>query len=532
MDGAEDVAIAAAAVASSWVRLSLGLLLSLAFSFTVGVAAGRNKKVESIAIPILDVLQSVPILGFFPIALFGLYRLSPQVGPEIAAIFLIFTSQAWNIAFGVYESARTVPSEVIETSRNMGMGGLERFFRLYIPSSLPKVFHNIPPSWSNSLYFLVASEILAFGALNVKLFGLGSVMADFVAEQNLVGMGAALTLLILSVVATNVLVFIPLMRYGERFRFEVEIGEVTPVWFDRVAGRLSDIRSRFSRIELRRPGIVSYPEIHRAISGITRRVHVPKSVVQFAVFVVLAYFLVNILFSWRAGLEEGLRGVVRSLAALGVEGVLSPMLFSIARVSVAVVFSVAWSIPLAIYLNNHRAISSIAVPLMQVTASIPATITYPILASLPWLRDETFAFLLIILGTQWYVFFSVLGGMNNIPHDEISVADLYQIKGLSRLKALYLPHITLPLITGCLVATGGAWNTLVVAERLRFGGITSEVSAPGLGKSITLAAESGDIHTLTALVAVMTLAVVVLNRVFWKRLYNMYMAKLRLPEVE
>ena len=526
----EEVWLAGAAVSISWFRMSVALLLSLAFSFTIGGLAGVNKNAERIIIPILDILQSIPILGFFPIAIYALYMVSPVIGPELAAIFLIFTSQVWNITFAVYESIRMVPTDLVEASKAMGMGRLERVFRIYIPATLPRVFQNIPPSWSNGLYFLVASEILNFGQLQVRLFGLGSLMAQFASSGNFYGMTITLAVLILAVIATNLLVFLPLMHYGERFRFETAARETRTVWVSRITRRLGIVSERLSKVEVRRPGIANYPELHRALSGITRRIAIRRSIAQLFLFAMLAYIISLIWLSWGKGIGDIFVGVVESFTQLGIEGIIIPVLFSLARVALSVAFAVAWSLPIAILLFTHRRASAFIIPLLQVIASIPATITYPIFATLLYDYDELRTFILITLGTQWYVFFSIFGGLSNTPSEELEVADLLGIKGLQRLKALYFPRIIPALITGCIAATGGAWNTLVVAERLKLDVITAEIEAPGLGKLINIATETGDVYTLLSLVAVMVIVIIVINRVFWKRLYDHAVQMWKLPE--
>ncbi|HIQ29566.1 MAG TPA: ABC transporter permease subunit [Candidatus Caldiarchaeum subterraneum] len=523
----EELAIAWAAVGVSWLRMAAALFLSVGFSLLVGGVAALNKRAEKIIIPLLDVLQSIPILGFFPLALYGFYTLSPAIGAEAAAIFLIFTSQVWNLTFAVYESIKVIPAEFIETSKALGLSPWARATKLYIPSTLPRIFVGFVSSWSNGLYFLVASEIIDFGELDVKLFGLGSTMASFASAGNVTGMAVTLAVLVAAIILTDLFVFLPLIHYSGRFKFEATAVEDSPIIPLSSVFKGRKLVGRLPRIRFPSPEFM-LPRI--PLGWLTKRVRFVKTLLYALAITLLAYLIFLLPLLREIPLQKLLYGFLERIYTIGPYNIILDVAFSLARVATAVLFAVAWSIPLAIYLATNRRAALFTIPIIQVAASIPATITYPIFASLLQGYDELRTFILIIMGMQWYVFFAAYAGMRRVPSEEREVLELYNIRGLAGLKVLYLPRGIPSIISGCIAATGGAWNTLVVAERMKIGGVVAGVKTPGLGKAISVATEMGDIYSLALLVAVMVIVIISINKVFWRKLYELATSKLRFPE--
>ena len=509
MSLAAEVTQILAALGMSWVRMSIALIFSILFSLCVGIPAAVNKLAEKVIVPALDVLQSIPILSFFPIALYTFILIHPIIGPELAAIFLIFTSQAWNIAFGVYEGVRLIPPEILEVSDSLGFGRWRRIISLYIPAASPKIANNLPPSWANGLYFLVACEMITVGESKWRLFGIGTLSTSYILAGRAIEFVISLAALMAAIILMNLLIFIPLMRLGERYKFEERAGEVPRVWIEKVSRRLSRvIRRAAPKASLRTPEI-----------RFTSKLWKISSILALAViFLLFGYYMSDKLsatsYRWVYDFLDG-------FARLGIIDPLTMIGFSLMRVFLAIIIALIWTIPVAILIYEKRVLERILIPSFQVIASFPATIMLPLIAKLIIdlkLPLELGALLMILLGTQWYLLFFLVDGLKSIPFDEEEVCRALGIGGFSKFKHLYLPRMLPSLIMGCLVAMGGGWNTLVVAERIIFQGFVWDVGNPGIGRMLSIAVSAGDIPLLIASTLWMAGFIVILNRFFWRRL--------------
>lgn len=505
-----------AALAVSWGRMGAALLLSIAFAVVVGVAAGVNPLLEKIIIPVLDLLQSIPILSFFPLALYAFTIIHPIIGPELAALFLIFTSQAWNIAFGVYESMRVLPGELVEASRALGLGSTRKLLSLYLPAAFPKIVDNIPASWSNGLYFLVASEIITLGERQVTLFGIGSLSASFIASGRFLELGVSIVSVAAAVILTNAFFFLPLMRLSERYRFEYTAAEVPRVWMEKpIRPLVHAVQDLFSRLTL--PGYRAFSKAFQSLSERlrTRLTHIWITLAVAGIAVAF-YFL-----AFTRG-APNIQALMEGFERLGFS--VFPMLgFSVARVLTAILLALGWTLPLALLVHSRRRLESIVIPFLQVGSSIPATLLAPLVMTLSadfGLPLEFGAVIIILLGIQWYLFFLIYGGLRAVPLEEEEVCAVFRIRGLRKLRHLYLPRLFPSLVTGLIVAMGGGWNTLIIAERLVIDGEIWEVEGPGIGKEISLAVSIGDVPLLVAATIWMAVFIVILNRFLWRRLYE------------
>ncbi|MDW8062573.1 MAG: ABC transporter permease subunit [Candidatus Caldarchaeum sp.] len=516
MDYVEVFLISLLAIGASYARMALALLFSVLFSFAIGIAAGTNKSFEKVAIPVLDILQSIPILGFFPVAIQLFYTAVPVIGAELAAIFLIFTSQTWNITFAVYESTRFIRSELLDTARFLRINLLDRLRYLYIPTCLPRVVRNFQPSWANGMFFLVGSEILTFGETEIQLFGLGTIVSRFAVEGNVTGIATVLILLVFTTVLINLLVFIPLNNL-----FEAPFRKPSRRW--EKFGFLRKI-AKAPKPHLPIP-VMTFFEYNRAVGEIVKRLTIPSSLLRNLAFFILAGLGVALL---ATGGDEFFERMYETLQRLGFETIALSSFYSFVRVMAAVGFSVAWSLPAAIAIARKPDLSATVATVFQVIASIPVTIVYPLLAESLANMPELRAFIMIIAATQWYVFFQVLAGLRNIPQVELEVVDLLQLKTWDRVKLVYLPRSAPALITGCITAAGGAWNGLVVAERLVLGDVVAETDLPGLGKLLSQLTYAGDLLGSIAVIIVMSGIIVLMNRLFWKRLYDTTASKLKI----
>ncbi|MDW8083613.1 MAG: ABC transporter permease subunit [Candidatus Caldarchaeum sp.] len=504
------------AIAASYARMTIALFFSVVFSLAVGIAAGTSKTFERIAIPVLDILQSIPILGFFPVAIQLFYTSIPVVGAELAAIFLIFTSQVWNITFAVYESTRFIQAELLDTAKFLRINLFERIRYLYIPSCLPRVVRNFQPSWANGMFFLVGSEILTFGQTEIQLFGLGTIVSQFAVEGNAVGIATALSLLIFTTVLINLMIFIPLNNI-----FEKPFRRPSRSW-----KRLGFLRkiAKSPKPHFHIPGI-TFSEYNKAVSEMVKKLTVLTSIIRNLIFFVIVGVSLAVLVT---GGNEFFEKLYLAFQSIGLDVIASSAFFSFIRVMAAVGFSVAWSLPAAIAIARKQNLSATVSTVFQVIASIPVTIVYPLIAESLASQHEIRAFLMIIAATQWYVFFQVLAGLRNMPPMELEVADLLQLKTWDKIKMVYLPRATPALITGCITAAGGAWNGLIVAERLVLGDIVAETELPGLGKLLSQLTYAGDLLGSIAVIITMSSIIVLMNRLFWKRLYDTVASKLKI----
>lgn len=518
----EAAAEALTAVLMSWMRIAVAIAISVAAALVVGIPAGLDRRIESVIVPILDVLQSVPILGFFPLAVYLFFTLSPTLGSEVAAIFLVFTSTFWNIAFGVYESVKSLPSVVLEIGRMSGLGVLQRLRLILIPAALPRIVSNLAASIANGFYFLAASEIISFGERGVAVHGIGSLVSRYISAGNVEGAGMGIAMLAASIALVFLGVINPLSSWSERYKFEAAAG---PPYQGRQAPTIfiSPLRRAFSAVRTAMPSLHISIQVPSSYVYIGHMVSHAKRVLLIAVISVA----VGVSLPFLTEIARGLPGITalmsREIGAMGISALPAAAGFSLARVAAALLLSAAWSIPVAYLLSMHERARLLALPLIQIVASLPAPLFFPLIASLfishP-LTTELASILLIVLGTQWYVFYSTLGGFLKIPTEYIEMAETHELGLAKRLRLLYIPFASPSIVTGLITATGGAWNTLIVAERLVVGGMVFETGLPGLGRMLSVFTESGAIFSVAITVSLMTVIVLLLNRLLWKRLYD------------
>lgn len=509
----------------STTRMFLAFILSLVFAIAYGTAAATNKRGGEFLIPILDVLQSVPILGFFPPALlFFYYSLNGSpVGVEIAIIFLIFTSMAWNMAFGVYEALTTLPSDLREAATVFGVRDWLRFRRLFFPATIPKLIYNAMLSWTVGWFYLVASEYIASGPLTLNRPGLGSFI--YVAGQAgdvgslILGIGT-LTVVVLLL---DTFLWRPLSVWSERFRMEQTAG-----------GEGTRQSSTYERLRW----LPRFPQVRRALSarlapvahGWNRaatpldRYYVshPK-LVRTVRWADLAMFLTILVFVVAAGVL-GLIGVFVSPLPPLASQIPIAVLSSLGRLALAYGAALAWTIPVAAWVVHNRRASRFVTPILEVVASVPATALFPVILAFSvllvgafGLEAEFAAFLIALVAMQWYLLFNVIAGMRSIPGDMQEAAKVFGLHGWAYWKRVLLPAIMPSLLTGSITAWGAGWNALIVAEYISYSGTVYHVGA-GIGYLIAYATYSGTDQGRLLLLSVLALVAVVLamNKLLWR----------------
>ncbi|MGD0938557.1 MAG: ABC transporter permease subunit [Terracidiphilus sp.] len=506
----------------SVVRISIAYLLSLVFAVSYGYIAAYNPRVEAWMIAVLDILQSIPVLSFLPPVVLAMVALVPghQMGIEMGVILLIFTGQVWNLAFSFYSSLKSIPREMIEASRIYRYSAWQRFWQLEMPYSAIGLVWNSVVSVAGGWFALIACEMFTMGDRNFQLPGLGSYLQTATAEGDIHALVAGFAVVILIVVATDQLVWRPLIAWSDKFKFEqVESAE-------RVTSPILDLLRR-STLFSTLPGQIwhslSEPIYRRmARTKKCRTIHPldedSSSKKPSAALWTLAG-IATLVVGW---------GVLH--AALMLETITWPELrlllegagATFLRVNAALLISAAWTVPVGVAIGLNPRVARFVQPLAQVMASVPATAFFPILLiGLVKIGGGLGigSIALMLLGTQWYILFNVIAGAISIPSDLREVSALYHFTRWQRWTKLILPGIFPYLITGMVTASGGAWNASVFAEYTHLADRTLETV--GLGAQIDAATDSGRFPVLLLATIFISLMVVSMNRLVWRRLYRL-----------
>src|SRR5262245_4477384 len=509
--------------ARTTLRMLIGMLLSLLFTFTYGTWAAKSRRAALVLIPLLDILQSVPILGFISVTVVFFMALAPGrvLGAEFAAVFAIFTSQAWNMAFSFYQSLRTVPVELVEATRGFQFSAWMRFWRLDAPFAMPALIWNMMMSMSGGWFFVVAAEAISVGDTTVTLPGIGSYIALAITQRDLAAVGWAIAAMLIVILLYDQLLFRPLVAWADRFRFEHEASVVPPRSWVLTALRHSAIATRLAA-----PVGVVWRRSYRAAagrpatSGDDRSVWTRRLDWAWVVVVVLLAALA-LRYIARFVLEGVSLSEVSAAVGLGV--------VTMARVLVLITLASLIWVPIGVRVGLDARLARLVQPMAQFMAAFPANLFFPVVVSaIVALRLSPDIWLspLMILGTQWYILFNVIAGAAAIPSELRDVATNLRIGGWLWWRKVALPAIFPYYVTGAITASGGSWNASIVAEVASWG--NERLQAHGLGAYITRATEAGDFHRTALGIGVMSLFVITINRTFWRPLYRYAERKFRL----
>lgn len=504
-----------AAAAWSLLRMTASYVLSLAFAWIVGYKAATSPRAARILLPLLDVGQSVPVLGFFPAAIFLFVTVmgGGRLGIELASIFLLFTSQSWNLAFGIYEGLSTIPLETRAATESLGVRGVLLWRTLLLPACIPTLIYNSILSWANGWYFLIASEIIVAGPVEYPLPGLGSIMARAFATGNLRLAAGAIVVLTLIVLAMEFLVWRPLRAWSRRFRYDTHGVEET----EKARFALPDLGLPALLRPLRSAGRAVWTRMplaraNRLVASIAKLLGAAWRVARWPVLA--------------AALLGAMMGVVTMVRVLRppwppeASSVPLALFYSFLRINAAYVLALLWTIPVTLWASDHprgaRALSLVA----QVGASLPATAFFPVLVALLVGRlggMEMVSVALALTGMQWYLLFNLLSGVQRVPTD---LKESLRSLGLSRAaihRKLTLPACMPSLVTGSVVAWGGTWNALILSEYVTYRGQVYEVL--GVGALLNRATfKTGSRALLFLSLAALVITVVAFNRLVWDRL--------------
>ena len=505
-------------------RMFAGLALSLLFTLTYATWAAKSERAGKLLVPILDILQSVPILGFISITVVFFMSLAPGrvLGAEFAAIFAIFTSQAWNMAFSFYQSLRTIPIELAEAAESFRLSPWMRFWQLEVPFAMPALIWNMMMSMSGGWFFVVASESISVGHTTVALPGIGSYIALAIEQKNLTAIGWAIATMLIVILLYDQLIFRPLVAWVDRFRVEQEPGA-------RVPDSWALTMMRRSRL-IQAATVFFHSAVMLTSRAIKRRDDEPRQPVSSSPKRSLDLLWVSLIV---AAVVLGLWHIVvvlikntpvrEALQVCGLAGITMLRVFILIALA-----SLIW-VPIGVWVGMRPRATQFVQPIAQFMAAFPANLLFPIavFGIVRWkLNPDIYLSPLMILGTQWYILFNVIAGASSIPAEMRYVSANFRIKGWLWWRKVALPAVLPFYVTGAITASGGSWNAAIVAELANWG--NTQIEARGLGSYIAEATTAGDFHKIVLGIGTMSLFVVVINRLFWRPLYYYAERKYRL----
>ncbi|MCV2353416.1 ABC transporter permease subunit [Paucibacter sp. B2R-40] len=497
-------------------RMFLALGASVLFACAFAALAAKYKAAERVLVPLLDILQSIPILGFLSITVTGFIAIFPGslLGVECAAIFAIFTSQAWNMAFSLYQSMRTVPAELQEAASIFQLSGWQRFWRLELPFAMPGLLWNMMMSMSGGWFFVVASEAISVANQDIKLPGVGSYIAMAIAARDLAAIGYAILAMLIGILLYDQLFFRPLLAWADKFRFEESGNEQVPnswllTWLRRTAllqrvgvlpGRLLVASFRWTRRRFDGTSIRARPQPGNPLWARAWDA-VLAAAVLFALWHLLRFIHTEV--GWAEAAHVFKLGAYTLLRVL--------LLIALA--------SLIW-VPIGVWIGLNPRIAGRVQALAQFLAAFPANLMFPVAVMLivHWkLNPDIWLSPLMVLGTQWYILFNVIAGASLIPSELRFAAQNLGLRGWLKWRRYLLPAIFPSYVTGAITASGGSWNASIVAEYVSWGDTT--LQAQGLGSYIAHMTSIGDFPRIALGIGVMCVFVMALNHWVWRRLY-------------
>ena len=517
----------------SFYRMLAAYIIALIFSIIYGMAAARGGLYERMLIPAIDIAQSVPVVGFFPAAVYFFVALAhgSRLGVEMAAVFLIFTSQAWNMALGVYEAVKTIPDDSRDALESFGARGWLKFKRLLMPASVPKLVYNSILSWVAGWYFLIACEIITVGPASYRLPGLGSFLWEAAENGRNFDLAAGLLSLLAIIVVMDMIVWQPLSAWAEKFRYEfaASSGAVQSLgMFDALAGVGPSITRALRSIlvppmRLIASALNAMPRGPQLSPEQSRRV---GQVVRTLVIGAIAIFT-----AW--ALARGFFALIRTLSQpwpSDSKQIPAAIVASTIRMTIAYAISLAWTVPCALAASESPRFNRILSPIAEIVGSMPATALFPVIVI--FVIQVTggmnlASILLILTGMQWYLLFNLLAGVNQVPEDLKEAARAFGLSRYARWRKLTLPAVMPSLITGSITAWGGGWNALILSEYFVYKSQTYQVI--GIGSLLDAATyKTGNGVMILLSLLSMILVVLLLNRLMWRPLYNLATERYRL----
>jgi len=518
----------------SFLRMLAAYIIALGFSIVYGLAAARGRLWERILIPLIDIAQSVPVVGFFPAAVYFFVALAhgSRFGVEMAAVFLIFTSQAWNMTLGVYEARKTIPADSMEVLDAFGVSGFLRLRRLLLPACVPKLVYNSILSWVAGWYFLIACEIITVGPASYRLPGLGSFLMEAADKGQVTEIIAGLLTLLAIIVAMDVIVWQPLSSWAEKFRYEFAATPQPAAASFGMLGVFADIGPAITRALQ-----TTFRPVGRKISRALAQIPSPAAMSRTSVtriapllrFVLVS--AVSLLGVW--AITSGVFALFRALDQpwpSEVKMIPVATVASLARITIAYAISLGWTLPVALMASESRGFMRAVAPVAEIVGSMPATALFPLIVLFVVKVTggmNLASILLILTGMQWYLLFNLLAGVNQIPEDLREATRSFGLSRIAGWRKLTIPALMPSLVTGSITAWGGGWNALILSEYFIYQSKTYRVV--GLGSLLDDATyrTGNGVMILLSLLS-MVAVVLILNRLVWRRLYGFSVERYRL----
>ena len=509
-------------------RMLAAMVASLVFTLVYGTLAAKSRRAGQVLVPILDILQSVPVLGYISFTVTFFLALFPSrvLGAELAAIFAIFTSQAWNMTFSFYQSLRTVPRDLDEVSKGFHLTSWQRFWKLEVPFSMPGLIWNMMMSMSGGWFFVVASEAITVGNHTITLPGVGAYLAQAIADKNMHAIGWVILTMTVVILAYDQFLFRPLVAWTDKFRMEnTSSGDAPESWLLDLIRRTRLIHrllvpigwmfAKAARMPIRWPSVGAVRFAKPASEKSSKVGDIVWAVIVIVATLLVVYRVVEYV---RTGvtLDE-----VGHVFVLG--------LITLFRVTFLILLaSVVW-LPVGVLIGLRPALAEKVQPIAQFLAAFPANLLFPVFVIVIvkfHLNPDIWLSPLIVLGTQWYILFNVIAGASAYPNDYKEAAKNFRIRGWQWWRQAMLPGVFPYYVTGAITASGGAWNASIVAEFVQWG--DTKLEAHGLGAYIAQYTAAGDYPKIILGIAVMSLFVSLFNRVLWRPLYAYAESRLRL----
>jgi len=506
-------------------RMLAAIVCSLIFTFGYSALAAKSRRAEMVMIPMLDILQSVPILGFLTFTVVFFMNLFPGrvLGAELACVFAIFTSQAWNMTFSMYQSLRNVPKDLEEASQSFHLSGWQRFWRLDVPFAVPGLVWNTMMSMSGGWFFVVASEAITVGDTTVTLPGVGSYVALAIKQQNLPAVGYAVLAMLAVIILYDQFLFRPIVAWADKFRFEQTASGTAPE---------SWMLDLFRRTRALRALSVPFVAVKNVVASIPWQWPWPgqraaADAPPSRALDVVWYLVIAAGTAWAGWLIY--QYLAASLTLHDVASAVGVGFVTLARVIVLIALASLIWVPIGVWIGLRPRLAERVQPLVQFLAAFPANIAFPafVVAIVHFaLNADVWLSPLMILGTQWYILFNVIAGASAFPNDLKEAASSFQLSGWRWWLKVILPGIFPYYVTGAITASGGSWNASIVAEVASWG--SEQLTATGLGAYIAAATTAGDFPRVVLGITVMCIFVTLFNRLLWRPLYAFGERRLRL----
>lgn len=511
-------------------RMLIALIFSVIFALSYATLAAKNRYAEQVLVPLLDILQSVPVLGYISFTVTGFLALFPGkiIGAECAAIFAIFTSQVWNMTFSFYQSLKTIPKELHEVATIFKMPKWQKFWRLEVAYGIPNLVYNISISMAGGWFFVVASEAITVGNTQISLPGIGSYISLALIQHNILALIYAIIAMATVILLYEQLLLKPLIIWSSKFHYDIVSGKGVEksyilclvqknifikalLYTLKLIGKLFWVPLKNLTLSMEYSSKAKSQRLNTTKNDVLRILPYLWYILLFSGAIYSSYYVFNFLHN-SIGWQEVLK--VFGLA-----------LITMLRVVVLVILaSVIW-VPLGIYIGINPKLTKVIHPIAHFLAAFPVNLLFPvavIIISHYKLNPDIWLSLLMIIGTQWYILFNVIAGSVAFPDDLKEVAEGFKVRGLIWWRKIMLPAVIPYLVTGCITASGAAWNTSIIAEVVNFG--DRQIMAHGIGSYIKQMTVTANFPKIVLGVGIMSLLVVTFNKIFWQPLYD-YVAK-------